>query len=134
MKRTITAILIGATLLASPITTEGRSLLAHCRQIRKQEKLVRVLDGKNLANDAVWRTIDGNGDLVIEIDYGVVLNSRGDGRLLNTTDKGHNYISYRRVKGARKGDIVMSVFILPPDRKAWDDIAERYDFIIDRRR
>lgn len=133
LKQFVAGIMIGATLM-SPVATEGKSLLSHCRQIRKQEQLVKVLDGRNLASDKVWNTLEGKGDLVIEIDYGVVLNSKGDGRILNTSSKRYNYISYRRVKGVHKGDVIMSVFIYAPDRMAYDDDLVRYDWIIDRRK
>ena len=132
LKQFLAGILLGATLM-SPISTEGKSLLSHCRQIQRQEKLVKVLDGKDLNSKKTWQILEGKGDLVIEIDYGVVTNNKGDGRVLNTTSKKYNYISYRRVKGARKGDVIMSIFIYGPDRKAYDDDLARYDWIIDRK-
>lgn len=132
LKQFVAGILLGATLM-SPITTEGKSLLNHCRQIQRQEKLVKILDGQNLHSKKTWQILEGKGDLVIEIDYGVVTNNKKDGRVLNTTSKKYNYISYRRVKGARKGDVIMSVFIYSPDRRAYDDDLARYDWIIDRK-
>ena len=136
MRHKITHIVVGIMIgiILTATATEGRSLLAHCKAIRKQEKLIKVLDGKDLAKETVWNTLEGKGDLVIEIDYGVVLNSKGDGRILNTSSKRYNYISYRRVKGVHKGDVVMSVFIYAPDRRAYDDDLVRYDWIIDKRR
>lgn len=130
----ITAITTALIMLMLPISAIGRSFpsLAVLRKVRKREGLVRVLDGKDMASRKVDRILNGNGDLVIEISYGVVLNAKGDGRLINTSSKRYNYISYRKVKGVRKGDVVMSVFIYSPDRKGADDIADRYDWIVDR--
>ena len=133
VKQLIAGIMIGIT-LSTPLTTEGKSLLAHCKEVRKQERLVKIFDGTDLNKDKIWNTLDNKGDLVIEIDYGVVRNNKGDGRILNTTSKRNNYISYRRVRGARKGDIIMSVFVYSPDRKSWDDIEMRYDWILDNRK
>ena len=130
----ITAITTALIMLSLPISATGKSFpsLATLRKVRKREGLVRVLDGKDMASRKVDRILSGKGDLVIEISYGIVLNAKGDGRMINTSSKRYNYISYRKVKGARKGDVVMSVFIYSPDRKGADDISDRYDWIVDR--
>lgn len=71
-----------------------------------------------------------NGDIIIEKAIGKVLNDNGDGKILNTKSK-NNYISYRSVKDAKAGDIILTYFLYNPDNNAVDDILYRFDYIID---
>lgn len=71
-----------------------------------------------------------NGDIIIEKAIGKVLNDNGDGKILNTKSK-YNYISYRSVKDAKAGDIILTYFLYNPDNNAVDDILYRFDYIID---
>lgn len=73
-----------------------------------------------------------NGNIIIEKIIGQVLNAEGDGIILNTEDDYYNYISYRGVKGAEVGDIVLTYCIYNPDTTYTDDIIERFDYIIDK--
>lgn len=45
----------------------------------------------------------------------------------------YNYISYKGVKGIRKGDVVLTICIYNPGTNYEDDIVERFDYIIDRK-
>lgn len=65
--------------------------------------------------------------LYIEICNGVVLDNKGNGRVVNT-DPSHNYISYRYTYPRfYKGDKVRTYCIYTPYNNAEDDIVERFD-------
>ena len=68
---------------------------------------------------------------LIEITKGKCLNKKGDGRILNTTETYYNYISYRRVKGARKGSRITTYFVYDNSNEV-DTIIERVDVITRR--
>lgn len=59
---------------------------------------------------------------------GKVTNNRKDGRVF--TKSKFNYISYRRVLDAQKGDIIKTYLIMNPHTNAEDDVFTRYDKII----
>lgn len=124
------AIMAAITLATAPVSADSCS---RYRRERKRHHLIEVMDGIDLASDRFNDTVNRKGNLVIEITYGRVIDRKGNGRILNTTDLKHRYISYKRVKGKHKGDVIMSVFIYGPDRKAYDDDLARYDWIIDCR-
>ena len=67
----------------------------------------------------------------VQVDFGMVLNSAGDG-ILHNGEPYYNYISYECVEGVEIGDEIMTVYRMGNSGEP-DDILERYDFIIDRR-
>lgn len=75
-----------------------------------------------------------NGKYIIERCIGIVTNSEtGDGALLNFANEEYNYISYRRItEEYRDGTIVLSYMVYNPNTNFFDDIIERYDFVICR--
>ena len=73
-----------------------------------------------------------NGDIIIEKMIGTVTNRKGDGKLMGVGNK-YNYISYKGVKGIRKGDVVLTIVIYNPSTNFEDDIIERFDYIIDKK-
>lgn len=53
-----------------------------------------------------------NKYVVIEIDIGIVKNNKKDGEILNVTNPNFGrYICYKRVKKAKKGDKIISIFV-----------------------
>lgn len=81
-----------------------------------------------------------NGKIIIEKAYGVVIDDEGNGReLLDNNDfngdyegiEDNYYISYHRVEGAKKGDIICSYFIYDPNNNGVDTIIERFDYIVE---
>ena len=70
-----------------------------------------------------------NGKVIIERCVGVVISDGKDGKILNSSDAAHNYISYAGVKGAKKGDKIVTYFVYDPETNYEDDILERYDYI-----
>lgn len=71
-----------------------------------------------------------NGNIIIEKTIGIVLNSEGDGKILNVNDD-HDYISYKGVENIKEGDIILTYFIYNPDTNYIDDILIRFDYVID---
>lgn len=80
-----------------------------------------------------------NGKIIVEKIVGKVTNNELDGKILNcnaeeggyTNKDGGNYISYKRVDGAKKGDKVLTYYIYNPFTNEQDDVLTRLDFIID---
>ena len=80
-----------------------------------------------------------NGKIIVEKIIGEVTNDNLDGKILNcdvenggyTNKDGGNYINYKRVDGAKKGDKVLTYYIYNPFTNEQDDVLTRMDFIID---
>lgn len=80
-----------------------------------------------------------NGKIIVEKIVGKVTNDKLDGEILNcnvddggyTNKDGGNYISYKRVEGAKKGDKILTYYIYNPFTNEQDDVLTRLDFIID---
>lgn len=93
-----------------------------------------ILDTEDMTTDILENRKD-NGVLVIERAIGMVTNKEkaGDGIILNASDKDHNYISYRSVDfETNDGTIILTYFIYNPNTNYFDDVIERYDFVLDR--
>lgn len=69
-----------------------------------------------------------NAPYVIERAFGVVTNDALDGKILDTGENG-NYISYRSVKGAKRGDFIVT-YMLYENNNYTDTIDTREDFIL----
>lgn len=67
-----------------------------------------------------------NGRIYIEVISGVVLDDEGNGKQLNASSDGGDYIAYNEKYNA--GDKVISLFIYNPMSNAEDDIILRLDF------
>lgn len=72
-----------------------------------------------------------NGTIIIEKCIGKVLDSKGNGEVLNCNNPKQNYISYRSVENAGKSDILLTYFIYNPETNAEDDIIFRFDYIME---
>lgn len=71
------------------------------------------------------------GKIVVEKVVGKVTNYKLDGKILNKNPEYGDYISYKRVDGAKEGDVVLTYFIYNPFTNEIDDVLTRLDFIID---
>lgn len=123
MKKSIITILIIAILVSActPVMAASKP--------KKQDNLsVKVYDPDKLTFKILNKR--KSNILIIERCVGVVTNSKRDGKIFNTKSK-NNYISYRRVKGAKKGDKIVSFFIYNPYTQYDDDIVCRLDEIIE---
>lgn len=91
--------------------------------------LIEVVDSPDLTDEMLESR---NGKLLIERVIGEVLDDKGNGMVYGV-DPDYNYISYRYVEGANKGDVVCSYFVYNPDSNGVDDVVARYDYVIDNR-
>ena len=89
---------------------------------------IEIWETDDLTLEAITTRTERNA-LVIERLVGVVLDTDGNGRILNTDDPYYNYISYRGVS-LNPGDIIVTYCIYDPSTDAEDDIMERFDTII----
>ena len=90
--------------------------------------VVRTYNAEDLTGEILRNR---NGDIIIEKMIGTVVDKKGNGKLYGMGK--YNYISYKGVKGIRKGDVVLTVVIYNPANNYEDDIVERFDYIIDRK-
>lgn len=93
------------------------------------EMPIEIWETDDLTLEAITTRTERNA-LVIERLVGVVLDTEGNGRVLNTDDPYYNYISYRSVPNAHTGDIVVTYCIYDPSTDVEDDIIDRFDTII----
>lgn len=95
-------------------------------QIRKRYKKVKFI--KNDGSERFWSIIEsrkGKPFYYVEKVTGRVINNKKDGKDVN----GY-YICYKGVKGAKRGDKVLSYFVYSRNNNYCDDIIARYDVII----
>lgn len=120
------AALIGTIATA---TTSRAETVDFYNQLSDDLNIIQVYE----VDDLDCETLENrNGNIIIEKIIGQVLSAEGDGIILNTEDDYYNYISYRGVKCAEVGDIVLTYCIYNPDTTYTDDIIERFDYIIDK--
>lgn len=136
MKKFLFTVALTATILTSATEGIAGTSLGFYKRLVKRNKIgqVRVYDAENLTARMLETRYD---DIIIERVYGVVVNKKGDGRQLNAP-KGHDYISYKGAKGAKKGDVIMTLLVYAPTGKKYDegnvdDIVDRFDYIIDKK-
>lgn len=120
-------------LVALMFATEANGISPYCfykRLIKRNHiGVVKTYNAEDLTGEILRNR---NGDIIIEKMIGTVINRKGDGRLMGVGNK-YNYISYKGVKGIRKGDVVLTICIYNPGTNYEDDIVERFDYIIDRK-
>ena len=68
-----------------------------------------------------------DGKLVVERAIGVVLDEDGNGKIINCQYFPDCYIHY---SCGGVGDVIESYFVYNPDTDYYDDIMDRYDYII----
>ena len=124
---------LGVTVTVLLPTTETIGIMpyGYYKRLVKKEKIgvVREYYTEELSYDILANRGD---DIIVEKTIGIVMDNRKNGKILGA--KEYNYISYRKVKGARKGDTILTICIYAPNSKGEDDIVERFDYIIDRKR
>lgn len=119
-------------LIMTALTIEAASSYKYYKKLIKRQGIGRVRE--YWSEDLDWRILTERGDdIIIEKIVGTVTNARKDGKVMGA-DPEHDYICYRRVKGARKGDTILTICIYTPGNDYEDDICERFDYIIDRQK
>lgn len=146
-KAIIAAAMVMATVFTTTAAANPAAVKRTARDLPIYEEIAQAFDDEIALPEKVFDTDDITYDLLVnrtEYDYivvekliGVAENNAGDGVVINTDDKQHDYISYRYSRdyctGERvhKGDVVLTYLIYNP-RTTWiDDIVERVDYIID---
>ena len=111
------------------INTNANNTIKFYSMITKKatNNYIRILQTDEVTNKIL--TNRKNRYIVIEITIGKVLNNNKDGKVLNTKDRYYNYISYCKVKGAKKGRKIIT-FTVYANNNYEDDIAIRFDKVI----
>lgn len=127
-KKLVTLILFVMMLTATE--ANGISPYRFYKKLIRKESIgtVREYDAEDLTGDILR---DRNGDIIIEKMIGTVVDKKGNGKLYGMGK--YNYISYKGVKGIRKGDTILTICIYNPGTNYEDDIVERFDYIIDHK-
>jgi len=123
-KAIITALV---TVLATATVSAGN---VNYRAMVERKGIGRVRE--YYCNELTADILENRGDdIVIEKIIGVCENRKGDGRILNTADPDYDYISYHSVNGVKPGDVVLTICIYQPGNGYVDDVADRFDYVID---
>lgn len=126
--------LVTFMLFMSMVTATEATAISPYRFYKKLVKkesigIVREYNAEDLTGNILCSR---NGDIIIEKMIGTVVDKKGNGKLMGVGSH-YNYISYKGVKGIRKGDVVLTIAIYNPANNFEDDIIERFDYIIDRK-
>lgn len=97
------------------------------RRIHKRYKNAKII----LGNESSYKYLDnrkGKKTRYVTYELGVVTDDIGNGMTLEY-DKAY-YISYKRIKGVRKGSLVLSYFVWCKHCNECDDMIRRYDIVL----
>ena len=98
--------------------------------VAKNAPITRVIDCDKLTEKMLThRSSKKRHIMYIERIVGRVTDNNKNGKVLNPPKDGGYYISYKSVKGARKGDLVITYCVYNPFSNYDDDVIERWDFI-----
>lgn len=117
-----------ATLTVIGNTTSAPVQATECSETVKSAPMVKVIDCNDLTEEMLTTRADHNV-MYIERIYGIVTDNEKNGKVLNPPEDGGYYISYASVKGARKGDTIITYCVYNPYTNWDDDVIERWDFI-----
>lgn len=130
MKNRIKKVLLAtlATLTVIGNTTSAPIQATECSEAVKAAPIIKVIDCNDLTEEMLTTRADHNV-MYIERIIGKVTDNEKNGTVLNPPEDGGYYISYASVKGARKGDIIVTYCVYNPFSNYDDDVIERWDFI-----
>ena len=117
-----------ATLTVIGNTTSAPVNATEYSEAVKTAPMVKVIDCNDLTEEMLTTRTDHNV-MYIERIIGKVTDNEKNGKVLNPPDDGGYYISYASVKGARKGDVIVTYCVYNPYSNYDDDVIERWDFI-----
>lgn len=125
--RKVIATLVMVLIIASIAMSANTYSVKFYKKLVKTEKIGRIRQYySDRLNDNILK--NRGDDIIIEKVIGVVVDKKRNGRVIS----GDGYISYKRVNGAKKGDVIFTLFIYAPGNSCIDDIVDRFDYIIDR--
>lgn len=96
--------------------------------VAKNAPITKVIDCNDLTEEMLTTRTEHNV-MYIERIIGKVTDNEKNGKVLNPPEDGGYYISYASVKGARKGDTIITYCVYNPFSNYDDDVIERWDFI-----
>jgi hypothetical protein len=119
---TLASISIIGNVTSAPV--QARTVL----DVAKNAPITKVIDCNDLTEEMLTTRTEHNV-MYIERIIGKVTDNEKNGKVLNPPEDGGYYISYASVKGARKGDTIITYCVYNPFSNYDDDVIERWDFI-----
>ena len=126
IKKAITITLATVSIIGNTFTP----VQASYTDVAKNATITRVINCDKLTEKMLThRSSKKRHIMYIERIVGRVTDNKKNGKVLNPPKNGGYYISYRSVKNARKGDLVITYCVYNPFSNYDDDVIERWDFI-----
>lgn len=124
----VPSIFAAASLAGSPVDRIEDSVVALLEAEDYDE--ITVYNARDLTSDVLENR---RGTTVVERCIGTITDADGkSGIILNASDEDYSYIGYGGIIGPlSEGEIVLSYIVYSPDSGEVDDVAERYDFVLD---
>lgn len=127
LKKIITITLASISIIGNVTSTPVQ---ARCTDVAKNAPITKVIDCNDLTEKMLThRSSKKHHIMYIERIIGKVTDNKKNGKVLNPPKDGGYYISYKSVKGARKGDVIVTYCVYNPYTNWDDDVIERWDFI-----
>lgn len=128
-KKTVAIIMLAVIMLTLPLTAEANTLYRMYKAYVQTENIATIREF--WSEDLTAETLETRGsDIIIEKNIGTVIDDDLNGRVMGG-DPNFSYINYSGVAGAKKGDVILTISIYQPGNTSIDDIAVRFDYIID---
>ena len=126
IKKAITIALTTVSIIGNTFTP----VQARCTDVAKNAPITKFIDCDKLTEKMLThRSNKKHHIMYIERIVGHVTDNKKNGKVLNPPKDGGYYISYKSVKGARKGDTIITYCVYNPYSNYDDDVIERWDFI-----
>ena len=120
----------GITIVLATMSIIGNNYTPVQARTVNSEPIAKVIDCNDLTLEMITtRCAEEKHIMYIEKVVGIVADDEGNGIILNNPEDCGYYISYRSVKGARKGDLIITYCVYNPYTNWDDDVIERWDFI-----
>lgn len=127
LKKIITITLASISIIGNVTSTPVQ---ARCTDVAKNAPITKVIDCNDLTEKMLThRSSKKHHIMYIERIIGKVTDNKKNGKVLNPPKDGGYYISYKSVKGARKGAVIVTYCVYNPYTNWDDDVIERWDFI-----
>lgn len=125
------ALVVTLTTLAVIGNTTSATIQARTHtDVAKNAPITKVIDCDKLTEKMLTHRSNKKRHIMyIERIIGKVTDNKKNGKILNPPKDGGYYISYASVKGARKGDVIITYCVYNPYTNWDDDVIERWDFI-----
>ena len=123
MKKRLTLVILVITMIfAFVVPVQAKTP----KRINRKET-IKILEPDEITTKIL--THRKNKYILIEVIYGRVKNNKKDGVVLNTKSKKFNYISYKGVKGAKKGKKILT-YLVYDNTNGEDTIEFRIDRVL----